>query len=488
MPPTYSDHDPKHQPPYPRVNVLLSNGRFPVSLDLARQLRKAGHRVYVVDPMQFHVCKFSRDVKKSWQSSAPSSDPEGYIETVKKAIRLGQIDIIIPMHEEILYLAESQEPEILKRLFAPAFIDLYQLHNKWEFSELLDRVGLDRPEAYFCTKPADVAKLDKSREWALKPVFGRSATGVQHLRAGGDLDLSAIGISPQNPFIAQEWLYGNRYCTYGIFRRGEVQAFCVYPVMETIDGSSSVYFEATEHEEIKEYVLTLVRKLKLSGQLAFDMIETGVEPGELRRGPHGIPRGGLYRTRGQRRPLSNWRDAGAKHAGMGQQQQQQQQQNGQATAHRIVSIECNPRSTSGIHLWSGTPKLAVAMADFRCQLAELAARPGRARQTGPGMLMWEHKEANLKRYFQHLGRLLGTKDVMWSWRDIMPCLMQPFLLASYYRICHDKGGMPLPEMFQSDLVWVPASFGESKQMGLNISVPLEETEPEKILRPAHADQ
>lgn len=30
------------------LNILLTNGRFPVSLALARQLKLAGHRVYVV--------------------------------------------------------------------------------------------------------------------------------------------------------------------------------------------------------------------------------------------------------------------------------------------------------------------------------------------------------------------------------------------------------------------------------------------------------
>lgn len=56
------------------LNILLSNGRFPVSIDLARQLKLAGHNVYVVDPMHCHVCKFSNSVKKSYQVPAPHVD------------------------------------------------------------------------------------------------------------------------------------------------------------------------------------------------------------------------------------------------------------------------------------------------------------------------------------------------------------------------------------------------------------------------------
>lgn len=46
------------------LNILLSNGRFPVSIDLARQLKPAGHNVYAVDPMHYHVCKFPTPLGK----------------------------------------------------------------------------------------------------------------------------------------------------------------------------------------------------------------------------------------------------------------------------------------------------------------------------------------------------------------------------------------------------------------------------------------
>jgi hypothetical protein len=64
-------------------------------------------------------------VKKSWQSPAPSIDPEGYIATVKKIIQVGKIDMIIPMREEILYLAECLDDEVTTRLFALNFLELY---------------------------------------------------------------------------------------------------------------------------------------------------------------------------------------------------------------------------------------------------------------------------------------------------------------------------------------------------------------------------
>jgi len=120
----------KHQASTPPVNILLTNGRFPVTLDLARQLHSAGHNVFVVDPMEYHVCKSSLAVKKSYYSPAPSIDAPGYIKTVKEAVRKSEIDLIMPLYEEIFHLASCRDKEILERLFAPKFDILYRLYNK----------------------------------------------------------------------------------------------------------------------------------------------------------------------------------------------------------------------------------------------------------------------------------------------------------------------------------------------------------------------
>lgn len=437
--------------PFQKLRILLSCGRFPVSLDLARQLRKAGHSVFTVDPMEYHVCKFSIAVKQSWQVPAPSRNAGGYVEAVKKAVRKANIDMIIPIHEEIFYLAESEEPEITKRLFAPPFAQLYRLHNKWEFCNTLTQYGLDAVETHLCTTRDHVAALDSDCEWALKPVIGRASTGVYHLKPGKKLEWSAIDLSDNHPYLAQKWTRGNRYCAYGVFRDGRAQALAVYPVLETIDGSSSVYFQASEHDGVREYITALTERLGFTGQMGLDLIEEGPDECHIRDS-----RWGKYRQFGHR--LRHPRGRG------GSPPADETGTNGaDHTSHsekptRLFAIDCNPRATSGIHLWSGTPNLAHAFENTDHSLPEFAAQPGFSIQTAPGMLMWEHSRTDARRYFQHLDRLLRTRDVIWSVRDLAPVLLQPFLLASYYRICHDKGGIPLADMFQDDLIWKPGGF------------------------------
>jgi len=404
------------------LNVLLTNGRFPVTLDLARQLKSAGHTVYVVDPMHYHVCKFSIDVKGSYQVPAPHKDTAGYIKGLKRAIQESKADLIIPMHEEIFVCAEAarKDEEISSRLLAPPFKKLVRLHSKWELSKFLAFNGLDCPHSLLCKSYEDLENLDRSREWALKPVFGRASSNVFHLKAGEPLPqagVNGVDISDDNHYLAQEWLKGERYCSYSVLQDGEVVAHGAYPVKDTIDGSSCVYFESVEHSGIFDYVKRVAAALPgVSGQLAFDFVET-TATGE--------------------------------------------------TPSRLAAIECNPRATAGIHLWSGTADLALALTcrssmttPHRCSPGvHTMARPGKKRQVAPGMLMWKpikgesHKLA-IKEYLAHMKRLLGSRDVVFSIRDIMPTLMQPFLLTSYYEICREQN-LKLPTMFQHDLVWEP---------------------------------
>ena len=209
------------------TQVLLSNGRFPVTLDLARQLRRAGHEVYCIDAMEYHVCKFSNAVRQCWQVPSPRVDANGYRAGVKRAIERANIDLIIPMHEEILYLVECEDEEIYRRLFAPSLPVLLRMHNKWEFTQWMKSIGLDAPDAHLCKSYADVEKMPQrdEREYALKPVFGRASQNVYHLKSGEPLPSdSEFDVSEECHWIAQEWLKGNRYCTYGIVRQGHVKA------------------------------------------------------------------------------------------------------------------------------------------------------------------------------------------------------------------------------------------------------------------------
>lgn len=178
-------------------------------------------------------------------------------------------------------------------------------------------------------------------------------------------------------YIAQEWITGTQYCSYSVVRKGKLQAFAVYPVIETSDGSSCVYFQAIEHPGIRHYCDEVVENIPdTTSQIALDFMKGG---------------------------------------------------------GRIFAIECHPRATSGIHLYSRTTHLATALTNPNADpptIAKVGYPPpsrsgdddvgeeGRHRQT----VVTAHRPAD------------GSRDVIFTTHDIWPVLMQPFLFMTYYKI------------------------------------------------------
>lgn len=219
-----SSVDPLHRET-PKLNILLTNGRFPVALDLARQLHQAGHTVYCVDPRGYPIARFSRAVEASAQTPAPHDNPDGYLSAIKKLVVLWKIDMIVPVHEELLSLADSDEPEILSRLFAPSFKLLLRLHEKYSFTKYMHSLGLAVPTAWLCKSMDDVINLPTEKfpgGLALRPCLGEAAQDSYHLRSGEPLP--ELDIGEHKWYVAQELISGIRYCSYSIVRKGSLEA------------------------------------------------------------------------------------------------------------------------------------------------------------------------------------------------------------------------------------------------------------------------
>ncbi|KAM3415254.1 hypothetical protein BST61_g8784 [Cercospora zeina] len=391
-----------------QLRILLTNGRMPVSLDLARQFRLAGHIVFCVDPMSTHVCTFTRAVKQSAQVPAPHQNPQGYVRAVKELVLRWRIDMIIPIHEEVFCLAASDEFEILGRLFAPSFDMLVRLHDQYEFAEYAKQLGLLVPQSFLCAGPDDLTALplDQCQSGiALRPCLGHEYSGLHHLKPGGPIP-TELDFSEDSRYVAQEWLEGDEYCSYSVVRDGHVEATGCYPVTERHDGSKRELLQQQFHPGVYEYIQHFVANVPpFSGQIAFDFVETA---------------NGLY------------------------------------------AIECNVQATAGLHLWSNTPWLAKAITGtLPKDDIERPIRPPKRLQghesryrVMPRMLKWQNEDASFGAWLKHMRRVVFTRDVTRDWGDPMPTVAQPLLLTAYYRMCR-KAGRQLPRFFHEQLAWEP---------------------------------
>lgn len=387
-----------------KKNILITAGRSWVTLDLARQLNAAGHKIFIADTSNYHVCRFSRATEKSFVVPSPRFEPEKFIDSLVDIVQKHKIDFLLPICEEIFYISKALDkfPAHCTVMSSP-FEIMHTLHNKWKFMQLVKELNLNPPETHLVTCKEDLKNIPFKKPYILKPCYSRGSQKIQKVTPPNEPP--NIEIENFNPWVAQEWIEGKRYCTYGICQNGIVNAHSIYPVGYAVDGNSCVMFESIDHAGILNWVKEFVRKINFTGQIAFDFIED---------------------ERG------------------------------------LFAIECNPRATSGAHLFKNENEIDKAL--FQTLKQTITPTPGARKQLAVGMLIygWRQPPAN-KTFLNFLKDLLTVKDVIFRFNDLMPLAYVPVLFCRYMWLS-SKLGIRVPCTFTYDLEWNGELYDEAMEL------------------------
>lgn len=379
-------------------SVLLTGGRAPVALDLARKLSACGWTVYVAESVPTHLCTYSRAVKASFFLPAPRISPKEYIQGLSEIIFAKEIDLLIPTCEEVFYIARYKEQLISVRpglsVFVDSFEKLKMLHNKWEFIEYARNLGKVVPRTWVLTSQDDMrcVKQQLPSHLILKPVYSRFASKIYEIN-NNNISLPQINVSENDPWVMQEYIDGKQYCSYSICHDGIIYGHTVYTANFKAGKGACVCFEHTGHAGILHWVQEIVEKLKFTGQIAFDFIET--------------PEGDVY------------------------------------------PLECNPRATSGIHLLSAQ-KLNHAIAFLPTSIEQQESKP---KMLGLAMLLFGIGQCKCWSDFKNwIGVFRRSQDIVFSPADPMPFFHQLLIVKTFYAICR-KNGTSILEATTHDIEW-----------------------------------
>lgn len=380
-------------------NVLLTGGRAPVTLDLARKFNSYGMTVYVAESLPNHLCKYSRAVKESFELPAPKLFLDRYIEELKAVIVRKQIDLLIPTCEEVFYIARYKDnitsacPGVT--VFVDSFEKLKILHDKSAFIEYIGHLGKVVPRTWLLKSHEDVTDFYRRTQFSqriiIKPVFSRFATKVFELEDGKNIP--PLDVSINHPWIVQEFIIGKQYSSYSICHSGTVSAHTTYAAKFTAGKGACICFNHINHPAIYQWVKEIVEKLQFTGQIAFDFIET----------PEGI----------------------------------------------LYPLECNPRATSGIHLLNNQ-ELVAAMT-----VPNVALQPSELRSYMIALAMLSYGLSQCKE-FAGLQRWMKTfwhsKDVIFSLDDPVPFFQQFVIMKTLYSIYCNRGTSMI-EATTYDIEW-----------------------------------
>ncbi|MFZ4408070.1 MAG: ATP-grasp domain-containing protein [Paracraurococcus sp.] len=365
--------------------VLLTLGRLPKALDIARSFSAAGWRVVVAEPHRRHLSGASRSVARSVQVTAPAVDAGTYLRDLVRVVAEEGASLVVPVSEEAMHVAHLRPllPDGV-RLLAMAPDLVLRLHDKHGFALAAQAAGLTVPETFALEDPAARALADRG-DVIVKPTHSCSGRGVRRIPRGAALP-------PAEPAVVQRLVRGAEHSTCTLAHDGVVQATAIYRGT-LMSGSVAVGFERIDHPAIEAWVARFVAATGWCGFIAFDLIVDEA----------GTPWG----------------------------------------------IECNPRTTSGLHFFAESD-LAPAILD---PAQPLRFRPERRLQqfwscvteTQDSFGDWPRFRANLRHLF-------GTRDVTWRAADPLPLLTMPW--TAWPIIAEAKRrGVPFGEVATLDVGW-----------------------------------
>ena len=258
---------------------LLTGIRLPYAIDLARNLARHGHRVVAADSIRFPVGRHTRAVRKFHRVHAPRTHWTAFGQDVLDIVRAEAIDHVVPTCEEATYLARLKPwlPAGCRAVCADFELHA-KLHSKAGILELAADCGIGLPR----TEVVDAAELTTRAadlsDRVVKPEYSRFGTDVlvaPDARAVKDL-VARTGGAPR--YLIQERVGGVEYFSYNIAHAGRLRLHVTYQPIHRFRNGPSVYFRPLRHEAVARFVEAFVRKHDISGQLSFDLMDDGRRP------------------------------------------------------------------------------------------------------------------------------------------------------------------------------------------------------------------
>src|SRR5436190_13714239 len=192
------------------MRLLITSSRMPFALDAIRKLGERGHEVFACDSYAASPGSHSRYLKAHFTTASATGDPARFAADVERIAKEKEIEVVLPMFEEVFYLAAQHERICaVTRLYAPPFRTLAQVHDKGTFQELCDRLEIRTPHTTLAHTAEELRDAcDGYPRYFARAAFSRGGVGL--LTNTGPL---AGHLSPEdcrpteaNPWLVQEFV------------------------------------------------------------------------------------------------------------------------------------------------------------------------------------------------------------------------------------------------------------------------------------------
>lgn len=290
---------------YPKT-VLVTGVGMAKGLRIARAFYSAGHRVIGGDfePNGVMVSgRWSKALSKFYKLSKPSEEfgAAVYISELVDVVKREKVDLWVSCSGVASAIEDGQAMEVLEKKTNCKCIQFdvkttATLHEKDSFIHFTDELGLPVPETHQVTSRDAVHKLihkSKGEKKYIMKTVGMddvSRDSIQTTLPRRTLSqtyshISSLTITSSRPWVVQQYVHGEEYCTHAIVVNGKVKLFVACPSAELLMH----YQVLPETSSLSRSMLTFTQQFAaragvgFSGHLSFDFLveekvsERGVE-------------------------------------------------------------------------------------------------------------------------------------------------------------------------------------------------------------------
>ena len=249
------------------------------ALALARAFHRAGHRVVLVESPKYRWTghRFSRAVDRFY--TVPNPDAPDYVRRLVEIVAAERVDVYVPVCSPLSSrydaLAKAELSEHCEVLHAGPE-EIAKVDDKYEFALTAAGLDLPVPDSHRVVSGAEVSRFDFDahggtyiiKSIAYDPVRRLDLTELPRPSAAETAEFVAgLPLAPTNPWVMQQFLAGEEFCTHSTVRDGRVQLHCCCR-----SSASQLNYEMVDVPEIEAWVRRFVGALGLTGQFSFDFI------------------------------------------------------------------------------------------------------------------------------------------------------------------------------------------------------------------------
>lgn len=287
-----------------KKTILVTGVGMTKGLALARAFYQAGHRVIGADFEPGFACgRFStalsgfytlRKPTTASSSSGSSSSSKLYVQDLINVIVREHVDLWVSCSGVASAVEDGEAKEMIEQQTNCKAVQFnvrvtQMLHEKHTFVEHTKQIGLHVPETHTITSREQVEhalqQAAPGRKYILKTIGMNDAARGEILSTllpketphATKKYLATLHISPQSPWILQQFILGQEFCTHALVIRGKVRAFVACPSAELLMHYRALPADSALSQAMLQFTRTYAAAEgeSFTGHLSFDFLVEG---------------------------------------------------------------------------------------------------------------------------------------------------------------------------------------------------------------------